>query len=151
MRTIPLILALVPLAACQQEEKEAEQAPILDNAVAAAEAIPARGPANASFAPEEGPGFADGFDWTGRFAASSALCTGGVWDFGEQRIVTDGETSCDVDRVGRAAGQVTLSLACIAEGMESREQWVLTRQDEGMRVSRNTGRETFNVDLIPCA
>lgn len=90
------------------------------------------------------------FQWTGRFAATPELCTGGVWDIGERRIVTDGETSCDVDRVARAAGQVTLRLACTAEGTQSREDWVLTRRGEGMRVARNDGRETVEVDLIRC-
>lgn len=89
--------------------------------------------------------------WLGRFAATTELCRGGVWNIGETRIVTDGETSCDIDRVARAAGQVTLRLSCLAEGMPSQEEWVLTPEGtERMRVRRNNGPETVDVDLIRC-
>lgn len=89
--------------------------------------------------------------WLGRFAATAELCRGGVWDIGETRIITDGETACDIDRVARAAGQVTLRLACTAEGMKSREEWILTPQGEDrLKVRRDNGREAVEVDLIRC-
>lgn len=92
---------------------------------------------------------AEEFSWTGRFAANRELCTGGVWDIAEDRIVTDGETSCDVDSVGRAPRQVTLRLVCTAEGMNSDETWTLTpRELEGITVARSTGQGP--VDLIRC-
>lgn len=89
--------------------------------------------------------------WLGRFAATTELCRGGVWDIGETRIVTDGETTCDIDRVARAAGQVTLRLACNAEGIDSQEEWVLTPEGEDrLKVRRDNGRESVDVDLIRC-
>lgn len=91
------------------------------------------------------------FAWTGRFAATPALCEGGVWDIGEERIVTDGETACDVVHVARAVGQVTLELACTAEGMPGAERWTLSRRGEGMRVRREpAGAEASDVDLVRC-
>lgn len=89
--------------------------------------------------------------WTGRFAATPELCVQGVWDIRPHLIVTDGETSCDVDNVAEGAGQVTLRLSCIAEGMRSNESWTLTPRDgDRLAVARDTGRETIDVDLLRC-
>lgn len=92
------------------------------------------------------------FDWQGRFAASAELCTGGVWDIARTRIVTDGETACDVRGVDGSVGRVVLALSCTAEGMASEESWTLTpREGGGMRVVRAPeGQAMSAVDLVRC-
>jgi hypothetical protein len=92
------------------------------------------------------------FGWQGRFAASAELCTGGVWDIGRTRIVTDGETACDVRGIESGAGRVVLALSCTAEGMASEESWTLTPRDSGgIRVVRAPKVEAMSaVDLVRC-
>lgn len=145
-RSVPACLAAAAaLAACEPAAEGGN--------VAVAEPA-ATGPATSAAEAEalvEARADAANFRWTGRFAATRELCTGGVWDIREDRIVTDGHTACDVDRVGRGAGQVTLRLACIAEGTPSQENWTLTRHGEdGVSVARNTGTEIIDVDLLRC-
>ncbi|HWH22728.1 MAG TPA: hypothetical protein VNT25_05485, partial [Allosphingosinicella sp.] len=41
--------------------------------------------------------------WTGRFAATKALCKTEAWEIGETRVLVAPGSSCDVDRVARAA------------------------------------------------
>jgi hypothetical protein len=90
------------------------------------------------------------FQWTGRFAASEALCRGGVWEFTNARVETDGETSCAIGDVREGDGGAELSLSCQAEGMTSDERWTLRQQADGMRVTRRTGTDSFAVDLRRC-
>lgn len=95
---------------------------------------------------------AGAFQWTGRFAATKALCEGGVWEFTPGGIETDGETSCAIRSAGEGGGRVELSLACTAEGTNTQEKWTLTPRDGGgMSVSRSIpGAETIDVDLLRC-
>lgn len=95
---------------------------------------------------------AEPFKWTGRFAASKDLCKGGVWEFEESQVRTQGETGCSVQNVAEHAGSVTLSVGCTAEGMDTLEQWTLTPSEQGgMTVIRKTaGRQTAQVDLVRC-
>lgn len=150
-RLIPF--ALMAVAACspaadtgnQAEPPPASVAPATSSAEA--EAIVAE-QADAANAAAPAPSDAA---WTGRFAATPELCVQGVWDIKPHAIVTDGETACDVDNVARGAGQVTLRLSCVAEGMASAETWTLTPgADDRLAVARDTGRETINVDLRRC-
>jgi hypothetical protein len=91
------------------------------------------------------------FVWTGRFAVTPQLCQGGVWTIEREKIATAGETSCSVNAVADEGDKVVLTLACSAEGMDSQERWTLTRKGaDGMNVSRATGTETMDVDLIRC-
>jgi hypothetical protein len=91
------------------------------------------------------------FYWTGRFAASRALCSGGVWDIRAERIQTQGETSCEVQRIERSPDRVILQNACLAEGIESEERWTISRGGEGgITVERDMGPDIYTVDLIRC-
>ena len=150
------LLTLIALAACGPAETPTDTATSNETAAIAPAQPAAVGPATSA---AEGEVIAEGqeqaaaadLEWTGRFAATRELCTGGVWDIKEDRIVTDGHTACDIDRVARGAGQVTLRLACIAEGTPSSESWTLTRNDaDGLSVALDNGRETINVDLLRC-
>lgn len=91
------------------------------------------------------------FAWEGRFAATPELCRAGAWELGSERIVTAGESECDVVHVARAPGQVTLELSCMAEGMAGEERWILRPRGEGgIGVRRETAAETSDVDLVRC-
>lgn len=90
------------------------------------------------------------FDWTGRFAASPNLCSGGAWNFARNRISTAGETSCNVDETRDQGDRATLFLSCTAEGMKTKEVWTLIRQGEGMSVRRDSGKDVVNVKLSRC-
>jgi hypothetical protein len=97
-------------------------------------------------APQQEP-----FPWTGRFAASRELCSGGVWDIRADSIVTQGETSCEVQRIERSPERVALYNGCLAEGMESEERWTITRGSaDGITVERDMGPDIYTVDLIRC-
>jgi hypothetical protein len=95
---------------------------------------------------------ATAFDWQGRFAASAELCTGGLWDIGRTRVVTDGETACEVGGIDSGVGRVVLALSCTAEGMASEESWTLTPRDGGgVRLVRAPEGEAMSaVDLVRC-
>lgn len=94
---------------------------------------------------------AAGFDWTGTYAATPALCQGGRWRFSRDKVVTEGETSCRVGEVDEGADRAVLQMACMAEGMNTTETWTLTRTGEnGFRVERDTGSEKITVDLSKC-
>ena len=147
-----VLFALTTVAACSPADtNQAEPAP-------PASVAPATSSAEAEMISEEqaeavnaAAPAPDDAAWTGRFAATPELCVQGVWDIKPHAIVTDGETACDVDNVARGAGQVTLRLSCVAEGMRSGETWTLTPgADDRLAVARNTGRETVNVDLRRC-
>ena len=134
MRLIFFPLVLVALAGCGERADAPDSEPGNDGQPA-----PAAAPATTDVA------------WEGRFAATPELCEGGVWDIRETGIVTEGETACEVEHVARAAAQVTLELACTAEGMPSRERWTLTERGAGMNVRRAVeGAETSDVDLVRC-
>lgn len=157
MRIAP-ILPLLALAACAppaQEETGNQVAPaepaVVGSAQSAAEgqmiaeeqvkAVEAQGAAPAG-----------AFQWTGRFAATRDLCRGGVWEFTNTGVETDGHTSCTIRQAGEGGGSVELRLACTAEGMKTDEKWTLTpAAGGGMRVSRRAlGEGTVDVDLIRC-
>ena len=141
MRFIIAAAPLALLAACGAAERGADGAANL-----AAPAGSAEDPAPAVAAnPKQ-------FDWTGRFAASPELCTGGAWEIGRDRIVTAGETSCTVADIVETGETAVLGLSCLAEGMASEERWTLTATGaDRMRVSRApAGAETVEVDLVRC-
>lgn len=138
-----LALTVAFLTACGEASDPGEggaPAPAVAPAIDAADAV----------AISEDQGEARAFAWEGSFAAGRDLCRAGAWEIGSERIVTAGETQCDVEHVARAAGQVTLELSCVAEGMPGKERWMLTPQGEGMRVRRETAAETSDVDLVRC-
>lgn len=90
--------------------------------------------------------------WIGRFAATTELCRGGAWDIRATQIVTDAGTTCDIDRVGRSAQQVTLRMSCSAEGTKTNEQWVFSPEGaEGIKLRRRTDRDQIDVNLIRCS
>lgn len=89
--------------------------------------------------------------WVGRFAASPEECPTGAWDFGAERARAAGEAECTVAGVGRAAGQVTLEMACSAQGPMAAERWVLApKPGDGLAVRRTRGGETVRLDLVRC-
>lgn len=150
MRVLIAAAPLALLASCggnaPQPSPEADA-----NAAAAPEAAGSTTLPTSTDRPSPQPGPGGAFRWTRRFAASRALCTGGVWDIGRERIATAGETSCTVEAVAETPGRAVLGLSCLAEGMASEESWTLTRTGEGrMRVSRAAGAETVDVDLVRC-
>jgi len=92
------------------------------------------------------------FDWTGTWAATEELCTGGRWRFARDGVVTDGHTSCTGTPVDPRPGGVTLAYACEAEGVGTRERWSIERISDGrMRVRRAEGdRVIAEVELEKC-
>lgn len=146
MRAFLLFLVLLLAGCTPGEEGQAgnQVSRSRDEPLAAPRQTPAAEPEQEGAAP---PG---AFQWTGRYAATRELCTGGLWEFTNARVRTDGETSCDIGDVREGGGRVELTLACTAEGMKTNEDWTLTRRDEGIAVSRSTGRETIDVELIRC-
>jgi hypothetical protein len=144
MRLLLALPLLIVAAACGQSPEEVHQG---TEQVPPPPPPPPPPPTAPAAALEQGD-----VAWTGRFAASPELCTGGVWDIRPDRIVTDGETSCAVRRVGRAAGQVTVGLTCNAEGMTTEESWTLTPgEGDRLAVSRSIpGAERIDVDLRRC-
>ena len=144
MRAAAAMLAALALAGCgEAESNRAEEANVMWPAADG-------GPHDnvAAMAEKEAPPILD-TAWTGRFAASAALCASEPWDVGAERVLTAGGSDCAVRRVGRAPAQVTVELACTGEGDES---WTVTpRQDGGIAVARSpAGRETVQLDLVRC-
>jgi hypothetical protein len=118
--------------------------------VKAAERGSGRGawPAAAEGAPPPGA-----FIWTGRYAATQALCEQGIWEFTNARVKTAGETVCAINDAAEGGGRVELRLSCAAEGMKSEEKWTLTRTSaEGMKVSRSIKeqQESIDANLVRC-
>lgn len=144
MRPILALTAAALLAACGEASDPGaggQPAPAVAPAIDAADAV----------AISDDQAEAREFAWEGRFAASPDLCRAGQWEIGSERIVTAGETACEVDNVARAAGQVTLELSCVAEGMPGDERWTLRpRGESGLRVRRETAAEASDVDLVRC-
>jgi hypothetical protein len=103
-------------------------------------------------APAIAPPAAPPLAWTGNFAASKALCSGGVWQFEETQVKTQGATNCSINNVVEEPGLVDLTVSCTAEGMDAQERWTLSpNAGGGMTVVRETaGRQTAKVDLIRC-
>ena len=155
MRTIPVVLGLA-LAACGPSEEELKNDHTVYEPEAAATQPAATSSAEGEMIAEEQQEAANStvppaFDWTGTYAASPALCTGGRWRFSRDKVVTDGETSCRIQNVAEGEGRTTLTLACVAEGTETDETWVLTPTGpDGFRVDRDMGAETVSVNLQEC-
>lgn len=140
-------VAAAALAACSQSPEQ--NVPTKAEDRSAEGAPPQAGPAPEA-EPTPAPAAAGTFDWTGRFAATRKLCPNGAWLLGRERISTAGETSCAVDQIREQPGEATLLLSCTAEGTNSKETWLLTRREGGMRVRRDTGHEEVEVDLLRC-
>ena len=111
---------------------------------------PGSGDSNMSKDTPADPAKDEFFDWTGRFAASASLCRGGSWNFQRDRISTAGENRCTVDETRDAGDKATLFLSCTAEGMKTKEQWTLTRRDNGMALRREIDGDVRNVNLVRC-
>lgn len=116
--TVPILL----LAGCGAPAPEGNQAAPAEPAAVGAATTAAEAGAIAGEQRKAAPSNTDGaarreaIRWTGRFAASEALCQGGVWDITETAVRTDGETSCTIDSAREEAGRVELALTCVAEG-----------------------------------
>lgn len=156
MRSLTLLSAVLLLSACGEATED--MAPGNDNLPAATQPSAGLSPGNvaprdqaeAEGAAKRGAAQAS-FDWIGTYAATPALCTGGRWRFDRDKVVTDGETSCEVGEVEEEAERAVLQMACVAEGMTSAETWTLTKSGEtGVRVERDMGAQTVRVDLGPC-
>lgn len=101
-RAAAVALAAATLTACD----DATRGPARDEQPAP-KAVPEATPA----APLDAPPL-----FAGAWAATPALCRGGVWAFSAEGVDTTGEVSCRWSKVERRAGGWTLSGACTAEG-----------------------------------
>lgn len=126
MRSVMMILGLTLLAGCGGPVDEP-----IDNRVEAPGdmvAVPAPPPPDAP--PAAAPAI---FAFAGDWAVSDFLCeNNGVWTFARDKVVTDGETACEVDSIaGESTTGATLEMSCTAEGTASKQRWELRAADRG--------------------
>ncbi len=79
------------------------------------------------------------FSYSGRWAATQAVCADGWWEFGDREVATAGELECQIQREAWTATGASLELVCVGEGMTDVETWAITRPEGGrMTVTRGT-------------
>lgn len=89
------------------------------------------------------------YRYLGRWAATPALCARGSWRFESRKLVTAGETSCDLPEVANRPSGYDLTGVCQAEGVKTPQTLNLTF-NEANRTMTVRGKTLGPTTLIYC-